>query len=117
MAELSKADIPEEWMDVVNDANKKATPIDEGRRSNVFYLCGGCNEPYFGGTMDCADEDDWNLLRPRIDSVSRSSQSLKWYANTHICTDFFISGNADTAATHRGMFVMTMSTFVAAVMT
>ena len=57
VAEQSRADIPAEWKDAVNDADKRARLIDEGRRSYAFYLCGGCDEPYFGGTIDCADED------------------------------------------------------------
>jgi hypothetical protein len=41
VVEQSKVDIPEEWKHTVNDANKKASPIDEGRRSYSFYHCGG----------------------------------------------------------------------------
>ena len=36
----------EEWM------------MEEGRRKYAFYLCNSCNEPFFGGTVACAEEDD-----------------------------------------------------------
>lgn len=29
--------------------------LDQGRRNYAFYLCSHCKEPYFGGTVDCAD--------------------------------------------------------------
>jgi hypothetical protein len=29
--------------------------MDHGRRTYAFYLCAGCDSPYFGGTIECAD--------------------------------------------------------------
>lgn len=35
--------------------------LEYGRRTYAFYLCALCKEPYFGGTIECADEDDRDL--------------------------------------------------------
>lgn len=43
------------------DAMELARLVDEGRRRYAFYLCGGCDSPYFGGTADCADETEGEL--------------------------------------------------------
>jgi len=43
------------------DAREVARLLDEGRRRYAFYLCGGCDSPYFGGTADCADETEGEL--------------------------------------------------------
>jgi hypothetical protein len=86
VAEQSKADIPEEWKDAVNNAGKMARLIDEGRRSYAFYLCGGCDEPYFGGTIDCADEDDGELVTSEdrlCQSCSPKSQVVCKHTNEH----------------------------------
>lgn len=32
-----------------------AEALDDARRRYAFYLCSSCQEPYFGGTIDCAD--------------------------------------------------------------
>ena len=55
-------------------------------------------------------------LHQRRDSVSRARPSLRLYANTHMSTDLFMSGNADTVATHRDLFAMAMFTFVTTAM-
>mmetsp|Transcript_23692 Transcript_23692/g.51169 ORF Transcript_23692/g.51169 Transcript_23692/m.51169 type:complete len:513 (+) Transcript_23692:838-2376(+) len=61
VVEQLKVDAPDAWRDatdsnVSSNSNGKAKLIEEGRRSYAFYLCGGCDEPYFGGTIECADE-------------------------------------------------------------
>mmetsp|Transcript_30436 Transcript_30436/g.67445 ORF Transcript_30436/g.67445 Transcript_30436/m.67445 type:complete len:542 (-) Transcript_30436:780-2405(-) len=43
------------------DKRERKKLIDEGRRSYAFYLCASCNEPYFGGTVDCADQSQGEL--------------------------------------------------------
>lgn len=139
IAEQLKADTPEAWEYAANDADSKARLIDEGRRSYAFYLCGGCDEPYFGGTVSKTDEYACMYLCPpltltivirssvptkmmesslhlRIGSVNRAHPNLRLYANTHLSTDLSMSGNADTVATHRGLFVMAMFTFATIVM-
>mmetsp|Transcript_22640 Transcript_22640/g.34027 ORF Transcript_22640/g.34027 Transcript_22640/m.34027 type:complete len:386 (+) Transcript_22640:285-1442(+) len=32
--------------------------MEQARRSYAFYLCTSCDEPYFGGTIECADEEE-----------------------------------------------------------
>jgi hypothetical protein len=69
--EQLKTDIPEIWKqivtptvdstDITNNNNnninlRKASLLDDARRKYAFYLCGHCGEPYFGGTVDCADQ-------------------------------------------------------------
>lgn len=55
-------DAPQSWTsaNAILDANErqKATRalVEEGLRKYAFYLCAHCKEPYFGGTVDCADE-------------------------------------------------------------
>lgn len=51
--EQIKADSPEQLKD---ESISKELLLDEGRRTYAFYLCGSCDEPYFGGTIDCADD-------------------------------------------------------------
>lgn len=29
--------------------------LEEGRRKYAFYMCGSCGEPFFGGTVECAE--------------------------------------------------------------
>ena len=61
IAEQLKVDTPGVWSAAANDSASKTRLIDEGRRSYAFYLCGGCDEPYFGGTIECADEEEGEL--------------------------------------------------------
>lgn len=35
--------------------------LEYGRRTYAFYLCTLCEEPYFGGTIECADADNRDL--------------------------------------------------------
>ena len=55
-------DAPQLWKsaNAILDPNERqrATKalIEEGFRKYAFYLCAHCKEPYFGGTVDCADE-------------------------------------------------------------
>eukprot|EP00984_Skeletonema_dohrnii_P028748 scaffold18842_cov78-Skeletonema_dohrnii-CCMP3373.AAC.1 len=60
--EQLKADLPTAWEGARQDRDAKARLLDEGRRNYAFYLCGGCDEPYFGGTVECADEQQGELI-------------------------------------------------------
>ena len=60
--EQLKVDSPEAWEGARHDSAAKANLLDEGRRIYAFYLCGGCKEPYFGGTVECADEEQGELI-------------------------------------------------------
>ena len=44
-----------------NAAQDKTRLIDEGRKNYAFYLCNSCEEPYFGGTVECADQEEGEL--------------------------------------------------------
>ncbi|KAL3792446.1 hypothetical protein HJC23_001564 [Cyclotella cryptica] len=71
-------DAPEEWRRA-NSAEEKRMLVEEGRRSYAFYLCGACEEPYFGGTVECADQEEGERVRPedRLCSVcSNKSQTV-----------------------------------------
>jgi hypothetical protein len=68
--EQLKADLPKEaWEGARHDPDAKAKLLDEGRRNYAFYLCGGCDEPYFGGTVECADEQQGE---PDVDRLCQS---------------------------------------------
>ena len=60
--EQLKADLPAAWEGARHDRDAKARLLDEGRRNYAFYLCAGCDEPYFGGTVECADEQQGELI-------------------------------------------------------
>lgn len=38
-----------------NDDSQKQKILDHARQKYAFYLCRHCKEPYFGGTVECAD--------------------------------------------------------------
>lgn len=44
-----------------NSKNNRSSALEalmeEGRRKYAFYLCGHCHQPYFGGTVECAEQD------------------------------------------------------------
>lgn len=61
--EQLKIDAPQAWKDA-RDAASKAALLDSLGRSYAFYLCGACEEPYFGGTVACADQEDGDRLLP-----------------------------------------------------
>ncbi|KAL9183140.1 hypothetical protein ACHAXT_004927 [Thalassiosira profunda] len=61
VAEQLEADAPDAWREARHDATARARLVDEGRRTYAYYLCGGCDAPYFGGTVDCADEMEGEL--------------------------------------------------------
>lgn len=63
MVEQLKIDAPKEWAKANDDASKAAL-LDSARRSYAFYLCGACEEPYFGGTIDCADQQEGERALP-----------------------------------------------------
>lgn len=56
--EQLKADNPEKLRD---DSLSQEMVLNEGRRTYAFYLCGSCDEPYFGGTIECADDNAGEL--------------------------------------------------------
>ena len=41
----------------IDDDNDNEALFREARRKYAFYLCSHCEEPYFGGTIRCADEN------------------------------------------------------------
>lgn len=47
--------------DLILEQVGSADMLDEGRRTFAYYLCGFCREPYFGGTIDCADTAEGEL--------------------------------------------------------
>ena len=58
VAEQIKVDAPEAWTAAVligGIAGRDAVArlLDQGRRDYAFYLCGACDEPYFGGAVEC----------------------------------------------------------------
>jgi hypothetical protein len=40
-----------------NPESQKAV-LEDARRKYAFYLCTHCREPYFGGTVECADQEE-----------------------------------------------------------
>ena len=48
-------DAPAAWIQAQRDPPSLRSILDQGRRNYAFYLCSHCQEPYFGGTVDCAD--------------------------------------------------------------
>lgn len=44
---------PQLW-DTSSPENKEKL-VEDGRQKFAFYLCKSCDEPYFGGTIECAD--------------------------------------------------------------
>lgn len=40
----------------INPQSPKDMLLNEARRKYAFYLCSHCKEPYFGGTIACADD-------------------------------------------------------------
>ena len=112
--EQLKVDFPEAYNTAASDTAAMARLRDEGRRSYAFYLCVGCDQPYFGGTIECADEDEGELTTSEdklCQSCSPKSQIVcqhtfehrpfhVWkcryccspsnyvcYGNVHFCTD------------------------------
>ena len=59
--EQLELEAPELWKNAQTQESDptRITPItkllEEGRRKYAFYLCSYCKEPYFGGTIECAD--------------------------------------------------------------
>lgn len=81
--EQLKADVPHAFerarQQQKHDRHAKSKLLDEGRRNYAFYLCGGCDEPYFGGTVECADEQEGELTASEdrlCQSCSPKSQEI-----------------------------------------
>ena len=53
--EQLKNDMPDEWNQAGSD---KGHLLEVGRSKYAFYLCSSCKDPYFGGTVNCADLDE-----------------------------------------------------------
>jgi hypothetical protein len=67
--EIDKDDEDEDEDEDYEDgnSNKAAKTTKEERmerawRKYAFYLCANCQEPYFGGTIECADQVDGEIL-------------------------------------------------------
>ena len=50
---LSKA-----WKEAKHNPKTEEKVLQEARRKFAFYLCAHCQEPYFGGTVDCFNADN-----------------------------------------------------------
>ncbi|KAL3909417.1 MAG: hypothetical protein SGILL_008096 [Bacillariaceae sp.] len=62
LEEQLKMDAPDVWKNAIgkhdNSSNKDIKQLlQEARRKYAFYLCSHCKEPYFGGTIECADDE------------------------------------------------------------
>lgn len=61
LEEQIQADAPDVWRQAVvvagsNDpSSSRRSILDDARRKYAFYMCSHCKEPFFGGTMECAD--------------------------------------------------------------
>ena len=56
-------DSPEIWKQAQHESMQgNVEPVkkilDDARRKYAFFLCKNCKEPYFGGTVECADQMD-----------------------------------------------------------
>ena len=68
-AQEASATDPTIWTKVLQDA----------RRKYAFYLCAHCRQPFFGGTVACADQqnDDQNNNQPRLcNSCTPETQTI-----------------------------------------
>jgi hypothetical protein len=61
IAEQLENDAPDVGKRQANSSVSQATLVDEARRKYAFYQCNACKEPYFGGTIECADEEEGEL--------------------------------------------------------
>jgi hypothetical protein len=62
IAEQLENDAPDVWKRQASlSASHATTLVDEARRKYAFYQCNSCNEPYFGGTIECADQEEGEL--------------------------------------------------------
>jgi len=51
------------------DPQVKEKVLHDARKKYAFYLCSHCQEPYFGGTVECSDgmvEEDDSIAEPRL---------------------------------------------------
>lgn len=46
---------PDFWKKAQHDPKYLRSTLDHALRKYAFYLCSNCHEPYFGGTVDCAN--------------------------------------------------------------
>ncbi|KAL7574421.1 hypothetical protein ACA910_015796 [Epithemia clementina (nom. ined.)] len=67
IVEQLKIDAPTVWKKYQGSSNTKNNNnndqgdafkalMEYGQRTYAFYLCAGCRQPYFGGTVECADQ-------------------------------------------------------------
>lgn len=79
--EQLKIDAPQIW----DAAQDKFKLLDEGRKTYAFYLCNSCEQPYFGGTIECADQEEEEL--PTNDRLCPTcaphSQTICRHPNEH----------------------------------
>jgi len=57
VAEQWQIEAPELWNDATTTTaiQKRERLLEQGRQKFAFYLCKSCEDPYFGGTIECAD--------------------------------------------------------------
>mmetsp|Transcript_12369 Transcript_12369/g.34288 ORF Transcript_12369/g.34288 Transcript_12369/m.34288 type:complete len:528 (-) Transcript_12369:1191-2774(-) len=58
IVEQLRVDAPAGWR---RNGSDRTALMDQGRRKYAFFLCSNCNEPYFGGTVECADQQEGEL--------------------------------------------------------
>ena len=78
IADQLQVDVPDVWnQQGTTSASNREALIDEGRRRYAFYLCNSCEEPYFGGTVECADQVEGELASQDRLCVACSPQSQR----------------------------------------
>ena len=83
--ELLIEQLKEEQSDVFRVAQEQgdaaiASLLEEGRRRYAFYLCGHCDKPYFGGTVDCAED-----MMVRVEEDENSQRTTPLSADEKLC--------------------------------
>jgi hypothetical protein len=72
-----------------NDGQNNTTNqelLDRAWKKYAFYLCANCQEPYFGGTIECADQVDGEI----IDAKDRLCETCRETATRHSSGDGII---------------------------
>jgi hypothetical protein len=74
--QLLKEQLKEELPDIYRLAQEQGSDamallLEEGRRKYAFYLCAHCDKPYFGGTVECAED-----MLHDIDQQAKGNSSI-----------------------------------------
>lgn len=82
--EQLEIDAPKTW----REAPDRTKLMENGRRNYAFYLCSSCEEPYFGGSIECADQEEGELpsgdrlcptCAPHSQSICRHQQEHRGF--------------------------------------